>query len=125
MGGAATDHIDELARAATAAEAESIVHVHTVREVAALLRVSVSTVRNLIHGGQLPALRIGTRGGAYRVLDDDLRTFIEATKERAVLSPLTPPALPHPTVFRHVDLSRWRAARSGRGDRPRREGIAR
>ncbi len=39
----------------------------TIREAAALLRVSQSTVRNAIRAGQLRAFRFGIRGGGIRI----------------------------------------------------------
>jgi len=85
----------------------------TVAEAAALLRVSENTIRNAIRAGQLPALRvgIGKKGGAYRILQEDLEAFVARCKERivTVAAPL-PPVLPPLTAFRHVDVSRWLAA---------------
>ena len=46
----------------------------TVAEVARTLRVSNMTVYRLVNSGQIPAVRIG-RG--YRVLEQDVRKYIE------------------------------------------------
>ena len=48
---------------------------HTVGEVAGLLRVSTMTVYRLIRTGELPAVRIGRN---YRVEDADLAAYLEA-----------------------------------------------
>ena len=47
----------------------------TIREAAALLRVSESTIRNAIHNGQLKAFRFGARGGSIRIAPADLEDY--------------------------------------------------
>ena len=46
-----------------------------VKEAAAELDVHPSTIRRAIHGGELEAVRLGTRGG-YRVTRDALERFL-------------------------------------------------
>ena len=58
-------------------EREKGVKLYRVREVAELLGVSKKTVYMLIQSGQLPAIRIGARGGGLRVSHADLVEFIE------------------------------------------------
>jgi len=58
----------------------------TIREVAALLRVSESTIRNAIRNGQLQAFRFGTRGGSIRIAVADIENYTAscttATRQR-------------------------------------------
>jgi excisionase family DNA binding protein len=48
----------------------------TVEEVASVMRVSRMTVYRLIRRGQLQAIRVGRN---YRVREDDLTTYLEAS----------------------------------------------
>lgn len=45
----------------------------TVAEVASLMRVSKMTVYRLVHGGQLPAVRVGR---SFRVPEDAVRRYL-------------------------------------------------
>lgn len=45
----------------------------TVAEVAALMRVSKMTVYRLVHGGDLPAVRVGR---SFRVSEDDVHEYL-------------------------------------------------
>ena len=45
----------------------------TVAEVAAMMRVSKMTVYRLVHGGELPAVRVGR---AFRVTEDDVNEYL-------------------------------------------------
>lgn len=45
----------------------------TVAEVATLMRVSKMTVYRLVHGGELPAVRVGR---SFRVLEEDVHEFL-------------------------------------------------
>ena len=45
----------------------------TVAEVAELLRVSKMTVYRLVHGGELPAVRVGR---SFRVTEDDVNEYL-------------------------------------------------
>lgn len=45
----------------------------TVAEVAALMRVSKMTVYRLVHGGQLPAVRVGR---SFRVPEEAVRRYL-------------------------------------------------
>ena len=45
----------------------------TVAEVAAMMRVSKMTVYRLVHGGELPAVRVGR---SFRVLEDDVDEYL-------------------------------------------------
>ena len=47
-----------------------------VREVAGMMRVSSEHVRRLIRSGNLPAFKVGRRGG-YRIREEDLTHYIE------------------------------------------------
>ena len=46
----------------------------TIAEVAAVMRVSKMTVYRLVHGGELPAVRVGR---SFRVSEKDVNTYIE------------------------------------------------
>ncbi|MDP2772368.1 MAG: helix-turn-helix domain-containing protein [Nocardioides sp.] len=45
----------------------------TIAEVAAMMRVSKMTVYRLVHGGDLPALRVGR---SFRVLEKDVDEYL-------------------------------------------------
>ena len=45
----------------------------TVAEVATMMRVSKMTVYRLVHGGDLPALRVGR---SFRVTEDDVQEYL-------------------------------------------------
>jgi len=45
----------------------------TVADVAALMRVSKMTVYRLVHGGELPAVRVGR---SFRVTEDDVNEYL-------------------------------------------------
>jgi excisionase family DNA binding protein len=50
----------------------------TIREAAALLRISESTIRNAIRAGLLPAFRFGLRGGRIRIARSDLQNYMQS-----------------------------------------------
>ena len=45
----------------------------TIAEVAAMMRVSKMTVYRLVHGGELPAVRVGR---SFRVLEEDVDEYL-------------------------------------------------
>jgi excisionase family DNA binding protein len=45
----------------------------TVAEVASVMRVSKMTVYRLVHGGELPAVRVGR---SFRVTEDDVNEYL-------------------------------------------------
>ena len=45
----------------------------TVAEVAAIMRVSKMTVYRLVHGGELPAVRVGR---SFRVTEEDVNEYL-------------------------------------------------
>ena len=45
----------------------------TVAEVAATMRVSKMTVSRLVHGGELPAVRVGR---SFRVVEEDVNEYL-------------------------------------------------
>lgn len=45
----------------------------TIAEVAAMMRVSKMTVYRLVHGGELPAVRVGR---SFRVTEDDVDEYL-------------------------------------------------
>lgn len=45
----------------------------TIAEVAAMMRVSKMTVYRLVHGGELPAVRVGR---SFRVLEEDVHEYL-------------------------------------------------
>ena len=45
----------------------------TVAEVATMMRVSKMTVYRLVHGGELPAVRVGR---SFRVSEDDVQEYL-------------------------------------------------
>jgi excisionase family DNA binding protein len=48
-------------------------HFLTIAEVAAKMRVSKMTVYRLVHGGELPAVRVGR---SFRVREDDVNEYL-------------------------------------------------
>ncbi|HRW18868.1 MAG TPA: helix-turn-helix domain-containing protein [Dermatophilaceae bacterium] len=48
----------------------------TVAEVASIMRVSKMTVYRLVHGGELPAVRVGR---SFRVPEDAVHTYLEGS----------------------------------------------
>jgi excisionase family DNA binding protein len=46
---------------------------HTIAEVASLMRVSKMTVYRLVHGGELPAVRVGR---SFRVAEHDVDEYL-------------------------------------------------
>lgn len=90
----------------------------TIREAAALLRLSESTIRNAVRLGQLRAFRFGIRGGTIRISPADLDDYVAG----AATTPRAPRMLTATGgQFKHLDasklLSAWR--RQGvLGDRP-------
>jgi len=79
----------------------------TIREAAALLRLSESTIRNAIRLGQLRAFRFGVRGGSIRISQADLDDYI-AGAATAPLIARTP--VPAGGRFKHLDASKLLAA---------------
>ena len=45
----------------------------TIAEVASMMRVSKMTVYRLVHGGDLPAVRVGR---SFRVLEEDVNEYL-------------------------------------------------
>ena len=92
----------------------------TIREVAGVLRVSQSTVRNAIRDGDLPAFRFGARGGSIRVSPAHLDDYI-ASRSTVKPAKIKTQHRPQATPFKSLDgeklLAAWR--RQGvLGDRP-------
>lgn len=52
----------------------------TIREVAGKLRCSLSTVYELVEGGSLEAFRIGPNRGTIRVTEEQLKTYLDASR---------------------------------------------
>ncbi len=48
-------------------------HFLTIAEVASKMRVSKMTVYRLVHGGELPAVRVGR---SFRVTEDDVNEYL-------------------------------------------------
>lgn len=46
----------------------------TIAEVASVMRVSKMTVYRLVHGGELPAVRVGR---SFRVSEDDVNEYLK------------------------------------------------
>ena len=53
---------------------------HTIKEVAELLKLAESTIYELIAKGKLVACHFGPHGGAKRIRDDDLQAYIESCR---------------------------------------------
>jgi len=60
----------------------------TTKEVAAILKVSQTTIYEMAQAGQLPFVKVGARGGRYRFKQADVEEYIErSTKRPAPPSP--------------------------------------
>ena len=70
-----------------------------VPQVAEILSCSIATIYSLIESGQLPAVKIGARGGGVRVKQQDLDSFIES---RRIAFPLHAPRKTNQVVLRHL-----------------------
>ncbi len=88
----------------------------TVKQVAARLQISLSSVYELIARGQLPAFRLGPRRGAIRVRPEDLASYLAATSITGTATPLRQPSQGG-TTFRHLSGERLRAAWQRQGVR--------
>lgn len=53
----------------------------TIQEVADLMKISESTVRRLIQGGQIAAFKVGDRG-QLRVEENELERYVESQRVR-------------------------------------------
>lgn len=85
-------------------------HLLTVREVAAYLRLGLSTTYNLVESGRLPAFRIG---GSYRVKQADLDAFLETSLVDLKNPRATDRGRKRPATwktFRHLNGERLRQA---------------
>lgn len=60
----------------------------TPKEIAATLKVSVSTVYGLVETGKLSTHRIGVGRGAIRVSEEDLIAFLAASRTESRNGPL-------------------------------------
>jgi excisionase family DNA binding protein len=69
----------------------------TVKEVARALGVSLATAYNLVHGGKIPAVRVGLGRGTIRVREEDLEAFVAASR-------ITPPVSPAEELWKSLRL---------------------
>lgn len=70
-----------------------------VSEVATLLRVSRTCVYQLVDSGKLGCFRIGIGRGAIRISQDDLTSFVEASRERVKATASVPS---HSAELKHL-----------------------
>jgi excisionase family DNA binding protein len=75
----------------------------TVREVAALLRLSESCVYTMTAAGQLPHLRVGNGRGSIRFLREDIDRFLSGCRTAPLPAPPPPPV--HQSL-KHLKLPR-------------------
>ncbi len=71
---------------AALAENQTATKWHTPADVAKILRVSSSTIYNLVERGLLRCHRIGVGRGAIRVNDEQLREYLKSTEVKQVAS---------------------------------------
>ncbi len=57
---------------------------YTINEVAKLLKVSEKTVRNFLSRKELAASKVGNQ---WRIIDVDLRAFVDSKRQTAALQP--------------------------------------
>jgi excisionase family DNA binding protein len=81
----------------------------TIREVAAVLRVSESTIRNAIGSGRLRAFRFGNRGGSIRIGRADLEDYMALCATAARRS-VRNSSRSGGSLFKNLDGSRLLAA---------------
>lgn len=83
----------------------------TVKQVAAHLGLSISSVYELVSQGKLRALRLGPRRGAIRIRVDDLQIYLRFASADANVETRSPNAQPtRGRQFKHLDAERLRAA---------------
>ena len=68
----------------------------TIKEAAALLRISVSSVYALASGGRLRVMRVGKQGGSIRVRASELQRYLTACESPLQSEP--PKATSHPST---------------------------
>jgi excisionase family DNA binding protein len=61
----------------------------TAAEVATHMRVTAATVRNWVHRGQLPAVKVGLGRGEWKVTADDLEAFLRAHTSSSAVNTAT------------------------------------
>lgn len=81
----------------------------TVREAATFLRVSQSTIRNAIRGGQLRVFRFGTRGGSIRIAPSALEEYMAACQTDAE-RPVSASSKSGGSSFKNLDAAKLLAA---------------
>lgn len=55
----------------------------TIKELAALLRISRAASYALVQSGRLPCVRLGNRGGSIRVLESDVWEYVQRCRTSA------------------------------------------
>lgn len=76
----------------------------TVKQVAALLGVSVATVYDLVARGKLTCFRVGRGRGAIRCSEAQIQAYLESTAEKSVGEVNKPAPRPKPQPRRHLTL---------------------
>ena len=87
----------------------------TVKQAAERLRVSLSTIYNLVESGRLHCHRIGLGRGAVRITEDQLQAYLKSTEQRGDRDVPPEPELGPQTSaqssdFTVLDAERLRAA---------------
>ena len=76
----------------------------TIKQVAERLQISANTVYRLVQKGRISSFRIGDQGGAIRVSEEDLASFIESCRQER--RPADRRTRPQPaTKLKHIRLS--------------------
>ena len=83
----------------------------TVKQVAAHLGLSLSSVYELVSQGKLRAFRLGPRRGAIRIRQEDLHSYLRfAFVDAATTPPAATTDKSSGRLFKHLDAERLRAA---------------
>lgn len=80
---------------------------YTIRELAALLRISVASVYELVKRGKIAVLRVGAAGGAMRFRKCDVDLYLASCLVCNEPVPLAAPKSPHAKPrLRHITINR-------------------
>ena len=75
----------------------------TVKEVCQQLSVSPACVYALVKAGELPSVRIGTGRGTIRVVEEDVKSFVERARQGVAEAKPVDERAGTPSGFSHLD----------------------
>lgn len=77
----------------------------TVKQVAERLQISAQSVYALVQRGDIVVHRIGCGRGSIRISEEDLASFVEATRSRSVPAAATKSYKPSTGKLKHIRIS--------------------